>query len=185
VKKLILISGKAGCGKNQFADYIKEYLESQNQRVVITAFARHIKSLCKEYLGWNGEKTDYWRSVLQRIGTDVIRNEMRDVNFHVNRMCKDILILFDEFDYFIVPDTRFPNECELPKSNFGSNKVIDVRLVRPNYESNLTFEQQQHESETALDDYKFSYTVINYGDLVDLKKVAIEFCDRVLGGKRE
>lgn len=181
MKQIILISGKAGSGKNQFADYIKEHLESQNQRVSITAFARHIKSLLKDYMGWDGVKTDYWRTYLQRIGTDRIRNEMNDVNFHVNRLCKDILIMGDDFDYFIVPDTRFVNECELTKMNFGNCRVIDVRIVRENYDSGLTDEQKIHESEVALDNYNFSYTVLNDGSLEDLKNTAIDFCNSVIG----
>lgn len=184
MKKIILISGKASHGKNQLADYIKENLESTGERVAITAFARHIKSLLKDYMNWGGEKTDYWRSVLQKLGTDRIRNEMNDVNFHVSRLCTDVSVLEDEFDYFIVPDTRFVNECTLTKSNFGLGKVIDIRIVRTDYSSPLTLEQQQHKSETALDNYNFSYTIINDGDLDSLRNTANEFCRQVIRGEK-
>ena len=42
--------------------------------------------------------------------------------------------------------------------------VTTVRIVRPNFNNGLTEEQQNHESETALDDHKFDYQIINNGD---------------------
>ena len=97
--------------------------------------------------------------MLQYVGTDVIRQKNPDywVNFLIG-----IFNLFpDEWDYVLIPDTRFPNENNLMKEYFD---VTTVRVTRPNYDNGLTEEQQNHESEIALDDYKFDYQIINNGD---------------------
>lgn len=158
MKKIILISGKAGHGKDSLAKMLSNQLEELGYKVSIDHFARYLKDMCKIYAGWNGEKDEYGRKLLQEIGTDIIRYKLELYDFHVNRICEDIKICQKYFDYVIIPDCRFPNEIELPKILF-ENQVISIRVNRTNYETNLTVEQQNHLSETALDDHKFDYTI--------------------------
>ena len=42
--------------------------------------------------------------------------------------------------------------------------VTTVRVTRPNYDNGLTEEQQNHESEIALDNYNFDFYITNNGD---------------------
>ena len=56
-------------------------------------------------------------------------------------------------------------------------KVVDVRVIRDNFVSPLTVEQQNHRSETDLDDYRFTYVISNSGTLDDFH----EEIDRKLG----
>lgn len=86
------------------------------------------------------------------------------VSFLVN-----VLDLFpDEWDYVLIPDCRFPNEIEAMR-NAGFD-VTHLRIVRPNFNSPLTVEQQQHPSETALDSYHADYVICNDGTISDLKR---------------
>jgi len=48
MKKLILLSGKINCGKNQFATYLREAFEVRELRVTNDLFARSLKDGCKE-----------------------------------------------------------------------------------------------------------------------------------------
>jgi hypothetical protein len=156
--KIILISGKAEHGKDLSASILKEYLEQKGKRVVITRYALGLKEMAKTYCGWDGNKDDKGRELLQKLGTEKIRKEMNMPNFHVMRLMEDILICQEYFDYVIIPDCRFPNEVEMPKSMFG-DKVVDIRVSRLNHVSKLNEEQLKHESEIALDNYKFSHYI--------------------------
>ncbi len=71
----------------------------------------------------------------------------------------------DEWDYVIVDDCRFANELE---RWIGFN-TINLRVNRLNFQSPLTLEQQNHISETELDDYKFDYVINSESGLKNLE----------------
>jgi len=179
MKKVILISGKSNHGKTEFTKLLKEELESTGKKVVVMLFAKYIKMYLKDYYNWDGiEKTEDIRSHLQRLGTNKIRQEMNMKNFHVERVCDDIRILEDDFDYFIIDDTRYSNEIYYTKAIFDKD-VIDIRITRPNFESPLTTEQQNHDSEIGLDDFDFMYDIIN-NKIEDLEEAVSLFAWNVL-----
>lgn len=160
--KIILLSGKAESGKTTAANIIKKALEQQGERVAITPYGQLVKDLCKMLYGWNGQKDEAGRQLLQYIGTDVIRKERP--NYWVDHIIDLASILYDEFDTFIVDDCRFPNEIEkweyfvermtICKEWYSRYYgVFWIRIDRPNYENHLTPEQRLHPSETALDHY--------------------------------
>lgn len=153
--KIITISAKAQHGKDLTASILKEKLEQQSKKVLIVHYADYLKFICKEYFGWNGVKDEKGRSLLQKIGTDKIRKI--DPDFHVSIVAKLINVFANDFDYFLIPDTRFVNEIEYLKNN--KFNVISLRIERLNFENNLTSEQKLHPSETALDNYKFDYYI--------------------------
>lgn len=162
MKKIWLITGKARHGKGSVAQILKELYTQDESKAVETIFAKYIKGYAIDFFGWDGkEETKHlYRDFLQKIGTEIIRERLNKPNFHVDRICEDIEILSDFFDAFIVSDTRFMNECDIPREKFGTDKVVVVKVVRENFESPLTIEQQNHPSETALDNYEdFDYVV--------------------------
>ena len=157
--KIITISGHAQNGKDFCANLIKQKLESRGNKVLIAHYADLLKYICKTFFNWDGSKNTEGRTLLQYVGTDVIRQKNPDywVNFLIG-----IFNLFpDEWDYVVIPDTRFPNENDLMKEYFD---VITIRVTRPNFDNGLTKEQKNHESEIALDDYEFDYRIINNSD---------------------
>lgn len=164
MKRIILFSGKAQAGKDTFANVIKEILEEQGERVVIIHYADYLKFLCKSYFGWDGEKDDAGRTILQRIGTDVIREIEPD--FWVDSVIKFIELFEHEFDFVLIPDTRFPNEIVKMEEKFGYS-VISTWITRldengERFNNSLSEEQKRHKSETALDWYlDFSYSFVN------------------------
>lgn len=167
MNKIILISAKAQNGKDTCSDYLKNKLESNGSKVAVMHYAYYLKDILIRFYGWDGKcKSEYWRSMFQYLGTDKIRNKMKKPLFHVNRVCEDIQIIEDDFDYVIIPDTRFINEIHYPKALFP-DKVVEVRVIRDNFVSPLTMEQLSHISETGLDNYKFSNIVYNSGTIQD------------------
>ena len=147
--KVVLISGKAQSGKDTTAAIMKGYLESvYNRRVLITHYADLLKYICKAFFGWDGNKDERGRSLLQHVGTDVIRKH--DPSF-LSKFLIRIGTMFDDYwDYVIIPDVRFPNEISDWRL-FGF-KVLHVRIERPEFDNGLTDEQKMHQTETALDD---------------------------------
>lgn len=164
------ITGKAQHGKDTTAKYMKDILESQGYRVLITHFGDLLKYICKTFFDWDGKKDEYGRSLLQYVGTEKIRSVSPD--FWVDFIANILGIFKNEWDYVLIPDCRFPNEYEMLKS-YRYNTYL-VRVTRPNFVSPLTEEQQKHKSETALDNYTYDFTIYNDGDLKDLKKKIYE-----------
>jgi phosphomevalonate kinase len=173
MKNIILISGKAESGKNLIGSILQKHLSN----TLITAFGDYVKYVCQTYLGWNGVKDQKGRDFIQFWGTDIVRKE--NYNFWALIISQLHFVLRNQFDYFITPDTRFPNEIEEQKLAFG-NKVLTLKVVRPNHISKLTEEQKNHISETGLDNYEFDYTIINDGSIEDLEKKVEIFIERFI-----
>ena len=164
VKGIFCISGKAESGKDTTANYIKQLLEQEGHKVCIIHFADLLKYICKTYFDWDGKKDDIGRTLLQRVGTEIVRE--RDPAFWVSFVSKFISVFRDEWDYIAIPDCRFPNEVD--KNMYGEFPILHIRLNRPNHISALTEEQKQHASETALDNILPDILIVNDGTLEDL-----------------
>lgn len=145
--KIITISGKAGSGKDTFAKYLRDALERNGSKVLVTHYADLLKYILREFFGWNGNKDEYGRELLQYVGTDVVRQT--DPDFWVNFLVWVFKTFRGEWDYILIPDARFPNEIEIMKHEFDSVAV----MIRREADSALTADAQQHTSETALDNY--------------------------------
>jgi hypothetical protein len=162
--KIIAISGKSQHGKDTTAQYLETVLQSMGEKVLITHYADTLKYICRQFFGWNGEKDEKGRSILQYVGTDIVREQEPD--FWVSFIVKILNLFPNEWDYVLIPDCRFPNEIEILK-NSGFD-VTHLRVVRDNFVSPLTEKQRQHPSETALDDVAPDYYIHNDGSLDDL-----------------
>lgn len=170
--KVICISGKAQHGKDTTAGYLKEFLEASGKKVLIAHYGDLVKYVCKTFFGWDGEKDEKGRTILQYVGTDVVRTKEPD---YWVAFIGSILDLFpDEWDYVLIPDCRFPNEVEAMKDFFDA---VHIRVLRQNFVSPLTEEQQKHPSETALDNYPYDYLFFNDRDLEWHRETCRSFAD--------
>lgn len=181
--KVICISGKAQSGKDTFAAALAEGFKKRDKRVLTVHFADFLKFFCKQYLGWNGEKDEYGRALLQRMGTDVFRKNYHDcwvdIMIGLLRGCKS------EYDYVLIPDTRFPNEIDKlvafakRKGDFAEG-VTAIRIERPDFDNGLTTAQKSHPSETSLDDYPFPHHYCNIGGVSMLKREADQWAEYII-----
>lgn len=164
--KVITISGHAQNGKDISAVLISDALKADNNRVLITHYADLLKYICRTYLGWNGIKDESGRTLLQSVGTDIVRKKNPD--YWVDFTAFILESFYDLWDYVIIPDTRFPNEITVLKDK--GFDVAHLKIVRPGFENKLTSEQKEHSSETALDNMIPDYCIKNDGTLKDLSK---------------
>lgn len=173
---IILLSGKSGSGKDFVANTMKDILEEDGNKVLITHYADLLKYILKTFFNWDGKKDENGRQLLQTVGTAKIRNI--DPDFWVDFIRFILSAFYKVWDYVLIPDARFENEIGKIKNNLcASYNVITVRVERNNAEPKLTLEQQQHESETALDDYVFDYYYENkYDEALSRTKIRDFLC---------
>lgn len=177
--QIILISGKAQNGKSETAKILKRKLELKNKKVLITAFGNLVKFSCNKFFGTTYEKTKENRSTWQRVGTDIVRKQ--NENFWVDLVISFILLFEKEakWDYVIIDDCRFTNELE----RFSGFDTINLRINRLNFQSPLTSEQQNHISETKLDNYEHFDYIINAESGLDNLEREVDMFLKWLGDK--
>lgn len=121
------------------------------------------------------------RELLQKLGTDAMRDNLHE-NVWVNALFTDYkptqmvssfpppatekeYIAQQGYPNWIITDMRFPNEMDAVKEREG----ITIRVVRDYaLRGGPEDPKNQHPSETALDDAKFDYEIINDGTIEDL-----------------
>ena len=164
--KIFVICGKARHGKDTTALAIKKAYS--DKRVINLSYGSYIKEFAKNISDWDGSEETKPRELLQHLGTEVIRNNI-DKDFFIKRLCNDIKVYSYYFDIATISDARFPDEILTPKKLF--NDVITIKVVRSNFETNLSDSEQKHSTETALDDFDdYDYVVENNGSIEDLEE---------------
>ena len=168
--KIIILSGKAQSGKNDCADIIKEYYEKIGLKTVVISYASYLKMYAKEVLGWDGSESTKPRDFLQQVGVELIKNKINP-NMLIDRVIDDIRVYSYFFDIIVISDARFVDEIEVIRKIFSNVSVIHV-LGKSN---DLTFEQQNHSTETGLDNYNdYDFIINNGGSKDELKKNILE-----------
>lgn len=170
---IFLLSGKAQNGKDSVADIMMKKLSGKSIKI---AMADYLKFMATKYYGWDGEKDEKGRTILQWLGTDKIREKLGWDTFHVERVCQDIKIIEDTYDYVFIPDARFKNEMYYTQAKFPYNTTT-IHIERLGFDSPLTEEQKKHRSENDLDGFQYDYT-IKSGSGLDILEQQI---DLVLG----
>lgn len=158
--KIFLISGASRHGKDTIGNFIEDYCKERNIKVCRTQMAKYIKMYAKDYFGWDGREETKPRTLLQELGTDVIRGKLNKPYFFANRTKEDLEILSNFFEVALVTDIREPIEIATVRENF--NDVVVIRVNRINYETEMTEAQQKHKIENAMNDYNdYDYVLIN------------------------
>ena len=177
MKGTIILSGKSGSGKDMTAQFMKEELAKHGQKALVIHYADAVKWFCREFLDWDGKKDEVGRTLLQMVGTDIVR--AKHPNFWVGIVVGLIQAFepYKDFDVAIIPDARFPNEVDISLANLKNS--VSVRIERKNADGSawvnptLTEEQRKHPSETSLDCFAFDYVIHNDEGLDTLRESAI------------
>lgn len=166
--KIYLICGKARHGKDTIAGFLKKFYEEDNKKVIYSRAGKYIKFYAMEMTDWDGSEDNKPRELLQKLGTDIIRNKLNKSEMFIERQLDDIEIYSYFYDAIIVPDIRLPREIDSVREKFDNVTVIKV--IRKNFETDLDSSEQKHITETAMDNYdKIDYNIVN-DDLDKLEK---------------
>ena len=176
--KIFIASGKANSGKDTTCELINNYIKLKGLKSVNLQFSSYIKMYAKTIAGWDGNEDTKPRSLLQELGTDVIRKYI-DEYFFINRIIDDIKVYSYYFDVITISDARFPKELDSIKNNFKD--VYKINIKRPNFENNLNDIQRKHVTEVALDNYNdYDYILVNDGSINDLNDKIKQIIDKVI-----
>ncbi len=156
--KVYLVAGKAGSGKGEVAKIIKEYYLGNGKKVLITQFSKYLKMYATEILDWHGEEPKP-RKFLQDLGV-TIRENMDMPFMLINRLIEDLKIYSLYYDVVIISDVRYPEEIEKIKEVYKN--AASIYVINQFAPSELSLEEQQHITETALENYaNFDITLTN------------------------
>jgi hypothetical protein len=143
---IIGLAGFAGAGKDTAAEAL---IAAGWER---RAFADPLKDIARD-LGWNGEKDDHGRRLLQTLGQSVRAH--LGAHVWIDATLDDI----EPGDRVVVTDVRYPNEAAAIRQLGG----VLVRIERPGVGP-----ANDHPSEHALDRYRFDFQILNAGTVADL-----------------
>jgi hypothetical protein len=119
----------------------------------------------QKHMGLEWEMT--YREFLQKLGTEAMRDGLH-TNVWVNALFADYRLWSDGrkdwYPNWIITDMRFPNEMKAVEEREG----ITIRVHRDLHNGNAHISPIPHASETALDNAKFDYEIINDGTIEDL-----------------
>lgn len=171
---IIGVSGYARAGKDSaaaallalswhhgsFAAKLKAFLYAVNPQIVQNGITYRLANLVDAY-GWERCKDDYpeVRALLQRTGTDAGRRVLWE-DVWVDAAMRDL----PGGRPAVFTDCRFPNEAEAIRRAGG----LVIRVNRPGVGPAVDEHGVAHESETALDDYRFDAVIDNDSTLKDL-----------------
>jgi hypothetical protein len=173
-----------GCSREQLEDLDFKNKELKEDWWYFATTVNHNKI---SYLGNEDKFTGKFpiyiptpRRLLQLVGTECGR-EILHPNVWVNALMSKYKKKFDgyykdskegelksryKFPNWVISDVRFPNELAAVKDRDG----VSIRVERPVKSSHHLEAAYQHESETALDNASFDFTINNTGTLLDLVK---------------
>lgn len=176
--KIIMLAGKARVGKDTTASYIKEYASNHNLTVVNLQFSYYIKMYAKLLTNWDGSEEAKPRTLLQQLGTDIIRDKI-DNYFFIKRIIDDIKVLTYFADIITISDTRLPEELDEIFNTYKN--VTKINIIRNNYDNNLNNSETKHRTETSLDNYtNYNYIIENNGTLEELKTKTINILKNII-----
>lgn len=169
---VVLLSGKAGSGKDTVANFIAR--NAKYDSIISLHFAMPVKFIAKNDFGWDGNKDEKGRQLLQLIGDggrkynpDIWVNELlNSLNSFVRDYASSSKLLV------LIPDTRYKNEVMklLEWGDIFHNRVFTVRIERPDFDNGLTEEQLKNSSEVDLDNWGiWDVKIVNDSSLEDLQ----------------
>lgn len=156
IKKIILISGKAGTGKSTVAKLLAKLLAKHLLPSMILHFATGVKDVAFK-MSWDGEKDARGRRLLQEVGKLGRSYNSNCWAMQVANVIKEL----EAEDYFIVDDWRFPNEYNYLQQ-LEDFDIITVHIYAPSREKLKNTAEYSDESETSLDDWPaFDFIIYN------------------------
>lgn len=161
-KKIIIINGSGGAGKDTFVEYCSEY-----RKVLNVSAVDKVKEAAKILVGWDGTKDDKSRKLLV---------DLKRLSIEYNDApTKYIVAKAEEFqtseDELMFIHIREAEEIEKTKRLLGASTLL---VTNPNVPIITT-----NDSDAKVNEYNYDYTILNDGSLDDLKNKAESFVNSI------
>ena len=171
--RLIGLSGRRGSGKDTVARLLQELQPERDWQ--IRSFGDAIKSVCAALTGENVAPYYSQPGKAELVPTfGRTRGEMLQQVGQALRQWEPLVWVdaffagFPPAGFLLVPDVRFPNEADPIRARGGLMLRVEGD---PLHQRGDGTRDDQHPSETALDDYPhFAATIHNTGSIEDLKR---------------
>jgi len=178
--RLVGMMGEARSGKDSIADNVLAEYD-----YVKVPFALSLKNASKEIFGFNERQLygdlkevvdEYWgetpRAILQKLGTDALRNVWQDV--WIQSLKKRLDILSEEgYTNFVVPDVRFKNEFNAIKE-WGGEIWRLYRVDGPGAQGGVSNHPSEVEMKSIPDSEFNAVITAQSGDMQSLYSQARE-----------
>ena len=167
MKKIFILNGSGGVGKDTFVSFVTAYVTSIKNDFVLghTSSINYVKDVASN-IGWRGEKDEKGRKFLSDIKMALSAYDDSPYE-HVSRK---ILHFLDD-DRFIngtlFIDIREPEEIERAKREFGAKTI----LIKSDRVEQVT----SNMADAGVFDYEYDIVIENNGTLEDLFDTAIKF----------
>lgn len=168
--KVYLIAGKAKCGKTTFGNYLREELKELGYKPCVMQITQILYQYAANYFDWDPNSDDKPREFLQKMGIEIIKEKLGKKTFLLDRTNEDIQVLEEFFDTFIITDVRFPEEINYFKEKYAN--VCSIKLLRNDYDDNLTEDERKHITEIAMNNYEDFDYILENKNLESLKNTA-------------
>lgn len=166
----ILISGRAGTGKDLVSHLLITELEIKFERVLKYSFATPIKEFANASFGWDMQKDDKGRRLLQGLGK---LGREYDQDIWARKLFLKVRRDSPDFppDVVVIPDWRFPNELDYAQK-MNEYKTVTIRIEAPSRERLKGTEAYNDVSETSLPSgVNGWYNYIIYNDDLTLEQL--------------
>ena len=157
-KKIIIINGYGGVGKDTFIDFCRIYAN-----IINISSVDKVKESAK-ILGWTGGKTEDDRkflSDLKLLSSDYNNYLYEYITSNIKSFREDNSVS----TMFI--HVREPEEIDRLKKEFGGITLLIQNVNKEGISSNM--------ADANVDNYEYDYVIHNDFDLNELKKKAISF----------
>ena len=160
MKKIVIINGTGGCGKDTFVEYCKKY-----GRVFNFSSIDKVKEIAK-IIGWTGTKSEKDRKFLADLNK--LTTDFNDMAFNSIKEAVDKFHNSD--DEFMFIHIREPEEIERAVETFKAQSLLIKRenqeIIKSNY------------SDASVENYIYDYIIINT-TLEELEESAKKFIEEL------
>ena len=166
---IVGISGKKRSGKDEAADQIILALQAGFKTAFADALKREVADACCVSVETIEENKAVFRPVLQWWGSNFRRDFQGQTTYWIDQVV--FKLATSDAHLAVISDVRFKNEFNFVKDRHG----IMLRI-----ESNRCNMDDQHPSETELDDATFDYVLRNDGTLEEFRKAVGVIATKVI-----
>ena len=161
MKKVFILNGSGGVGKDTFVDLVSNYIPT-----IHFSSVTKVKEIAKA-IGWDGGKTEKDRKFLSDL--KMLCTEYNNMPFNSMKEKVSEFLNSDANALFI--DIREPNEIEIAKQAFNAETVLVKRDSVTHITSNM--------ADANVYNYQYDHIIENNGSIEDLSNTAKMFVDKL------